>query len=381
MASTVLANIRFDRNEWAGSFGDIGTDLPLMVGIVMATGLDAGGVFAVFGLLQIASGLVYRLPMPVQPLKVMAVLVITQRIAGNILLGAGLAIGAIMFVLSVSGALGFLARRIPRCVVRGIQFGLGLSMASLALRTYVPAGGPSGYVLAAVALMVMFGLWGHRRLPPGLIVIGLGAAYALANGLRLGVITDGFGFSLPAFHRPVPADILTGFIVLALPQLPLSISNSVIATEQTIADLFPARKVKARRIGFTYAAMNLVAPLLGGVPVCHGCGGLAGHYAFGARTGGSVILYGTFYLFLGLFLGGPLHEVLKVFPEPILGVVLLCEALTLLGFVRDQAGNARHLAIALLVGVIALAVPQGFVVGLLVGCVAYYGFRRFGAPA
>jgi hypothetical protein len=378
---TAPAGIRFDRNELAGSFGDLGTDLPLIVGIVMATGLDAGGVFAVFGLLQIASGLLYRLPMPVQPLKAMAVMVITQKIAGSVLLGAGLAIGATMLVLTLTGALGLLVRWTPRCVVRGIQFGLGLSMASLALRNYVPAGGASGYVLAAVALMVMFGLWGNRRLPPGLLVIALGCLYALATGLHLGVIRDGVGFSLPQFHRPALADIMTGFVVLALPQIPLSISNSVIATEQTVSDLFPARAVKARRIGFTYAAMNLFAPLLGGIPVCHGCGGLAGHYAFGARTGGSVVLYGAYYLILGLFLGGPLHEVLKVFPEPILGVVLLCEALTLLGFVRDQAGSPRDLMIALLVGVVALAVPQGFLVGLLVGLVAYYGFRRFGAPA
>lgn len=376
-----LAGIRFDRNELAGSFGDIGTDLPLIVGIVMATGLDAGGVFAVFGLLLIATGLVYRLPMPVQPLKAMAVLVITQKIAGNVLLGAGFAIGATMLVLTLTGALGLLVRLIPRCVVRGIQFGLGLSLASLALRTYVPAAGAPGYALAAVALLVMFGLWGSRRVPPGLLVIALGGVYALATGLRLGVITDGVGFSLPRFQLPTVPDVLTGFVVLALPQIPLSISNSVIATEQTIRDLFPGRAVTTRRIGFTYSAVNLVAPLLGGIPVCHGCGGLAGHYGFGARSGGSVILYGAFYLVLGLFFSGPLHEVLKVFPEPILGVVLLFEALALLGFVRDQAGDPRDLAIALLVGVVALAVPQGFVVGLLVGVVAYYGFRRFGRPA
>lgn len=374
------AGIRFDRNELAGSFGDIGTDLPLIVGIVLATGLDAGSVFAVFGLLQVATGLVYRLPMPMQPLKAMAVLVITQKIAGATLLGAGIAIGAAMLVLTLSGALGLLVRWIPRCVVRGIQFGLGLSLASLALRTYVPAAGPGGFGLAAVALLLMLALWGNRRLPPGLLVVGLGAIYALANGLQLGQIRDGIGWSLPQLQTPGLRDVLTGFLVLALPQLPLSISNSVIATEQTIRDLFPERAVPARKIGFTYAAVNLCAPLFGGIPVCHGCGGLAGHYTFGARTGGSVILYGSFYLVLGLFLSGPLHEVLKLFPQPILGVVLLFEALTLLGFIRDQAGSPRQLAIALLVGAIAFTVPQGFVVGLLIGVLAFYGFRRFGRP-
>jgi MFS superfamily sulfate permease-like transporter len=373
--------IRFDRNELAGSFGDIGTDLPLIVGIILASGLDAGGVFAVFGLLQIATGLVYGLPMPMQPLKAMAVLVITQKIAGSVLLGAGLAIGLTMLVLTISGALNLLIKWIPRCVVRGVQFGLGLSLASLALKTYVPSMGVPGYVLATCGLVVMLALWGSRRVPPGLLVIAIGVVYAFFNDLRIGPIAEGFGFSLPTLQQPTLNDVLTGFVVLALPQIPLSISNSVIATEQTIRDLFPERQVSARRIGLTYSAVNLIAPFLGGIPACHGCGGLAGHYTFGARTGGSVILYGAFYLFVGLFLSTPLHEVLKVFPQPILGVVLLFESLTLLELVRDQAGASRDLLIALLVGVVALTVPQGFIVGLVLGTLVYYGFKRFGHPA
>lgn len=337
-------------------------------------------MFAVFGLLQVASGLLYRLPMPVQPLKAMAVLVITRNIGGDVLAGAGVAIGAVMLLLAATGALQLFARWVPRSVVRGVQFGLGLSLASLALGRYMPSAGAPGLALAGAGVLAMLALWGNRRLPPGLVVIGLGVAYALATGLPLGAIGAGLGFSLPVFRVPGLADVLAGFVVLALPQLPLSLANSVVATEQTARDLFPQRAVGARRIGFTFGAMNLLAPLLGGIPVCHGCGGLAGHYTFGARTGGSVVLYGGYYLLLGLFLGGPLHEVLRVFPQPILGVVLLFEALTLLGFVRDQAANPRDLAIALLVGVVAFAAPQGYLVGLLLGIAVHYGFRRFGEP-
>ena len=372
-------NVKFDRNELAGSFGDIGTDLPLIVGIILATGLDAGGVFIVFGVLQILTGVTYGLPMPMQPLKAMAILVITHKIAGSVLLGAGLAIGATMLVLSLSGALTLLARWIPRCVVRGIQFGLGLSLASLALGRYVPSMGMAGYVLAGAALVIMLALWGNRRVPAGLLVIAIGVAFALANGVQLGGIASGIGFSLPSLHLPSWSDVATGFVLLALPQIPLSLSNSVIATGQTVGDLFPDRPVSVRRIGLTYSIVNLIAPLLGGIPVCHGCGGLAGHYAFGARTGGSVVIYGSFYLVTGLFLARQLHDVVALFPQPILGVVLLFEALTLMSFLSDQAASGRDLAIALLVGVIALAVPQGFVAGLVVGSIVYYGFRRFGS--
>ena len=375
----MIANrIRFDRNELAGSFGDIGTDLPLIVGIVFAAGLDSASVFVVFGMLQILTGLVYGLPMPMQPLKAMAVLVITQKLAGNILFGAGLAIGATMLVLSLSGGLGILARWIPHCVVRGIQFGLGLSLASLALKSYIPSMGWSGYALAAGGLVVMLSLWGNRRFPPGLLVIAIGVVYALVTDLPLGAIADGFAITLPTLYHPSLQDILTGFVLLALPQLPLSISNSVIATEQTIRDLFPRRQVSIRKIGLTYSIVNLTAPFFGGIPVCHGCGGLAGHYTFGARTGGSVVIYGMLYVLLGLFFSGPLHEVLKVFPQPILGVVLLFEALTLLALVRDQVHSRRDLTLALLVGVVALAMPHGYVVGLVLGTIVFYAFKRIG---
>lgn len=362
-----MRGIRFDRNELAGSFGDIGTDLPLLFGMVIAARLDAASVFAVFGALQIATGLVYRLPMPMQPLKAMAVLVIGGGISAGVLAGGGLAIGALMLLLSLTGGLEWLAARIPRSVVRGIQLGLGLSLASLALKSYVPSQGARGWVLAAAAFVVLVALWGNRRVPPGLIVIGLGLVYALAFQLDLGQLAAGAGFALPAFHRPELDDILTGLVVLALPQLPLSLSNSVIATQQTVADLFPARRIGVRRIGLTYSFVNLVAPLLGGVPACHGCGGLAGHYAFGARTGGSVVIYGSFFVAVGLLLSGSAAQVLEAFPRPLLGVVLLAEALTLMRLIGDTAGSRRDLAIALAVGVIAFAVPQGYLVGLAVG--------------
>ena len=372
----MLTHIRFDRNELAGSFGDIGTDLPLVIGMVLAAGLDAGSVFIMFGLAQIATGLVYGLPMPMQPLKAMAVIVIGQKLSGDVLFGGGLAIGVVMLLLVVTGGLSWLARVVPRCVVRGVQFGLGLSLASLALKNYVQADGLPGYVIAAVAFVAMLLLLGNRRVPGGLVVILLGVGYALVTRFDSLALAVSPSLALPQLHTPTWDDILTGFLVLSLPQLPLSLSNSVIATNQTIKDLFPEREIGVPKIGLTYSIANLIMPWFSGIPVCHGCGGIAGHYAFGARTGGAVIIYGSLYLLLGLFLSGQISHVIEVFPKPILGVVLLFEAVTLLLFIRDQAGNQRDLMIALLVAMIAFTLPQGYVVGLLVGTAIYYLAER-----
>jgi len=377
-ATSRTPRVRFDRHELAGSFGDIGTDLPLIVGMIYAAGLNSASVFVVFGALQIVMGLVYGLPMPMQPLKAMAVIVIAKQLPANVLLGGGFSIGLMMLVLTLTGGLTLLTRVIPVCVVRGVQLGLGLSLASLALTKYIPAAGVSGYVVAACGLLLMLALWGNQRVPPGLLLIALGILCAVYAGLDVRTIGRGFGLTVPALHVPGWSDIWTGFLVLAIPQLPLSISNSVIATNQTIKDLFPERRVTTRMIGLTFALANLIVPWLGGIPVCHGCGGLAGHYAFGGRTGGSAIIYGMLYLLLGLCFSRPLQEVLKVFPQPVLGVVLLFESLALMRLIGDQAHSPRALSIVLLVGVVAYSVPHGFVIGLLLGVLVYYLFRRFG---
>jgi hypothetical protein len=368
--------LRFDRNELAGAFGDLGTDFPLIVGMILASHLDSASVLIAYGVMQVATGLVYRLPMPVQPLKAVAVLVITQHIAGNVIYGAGLAIGLAMLLLAGLGLIDWLARTVPKSVVRGIQLGLGLQLASLALREYVVADQAAGWALATIAFAITVALIGNRKLPAALLVVGLGIAYALAFQLRLPELAAGIGFSLPQAHVPTWQDIGTGFVVLALPQIPLSLGNSILATEQIVQDYYPGERVGARKIAFTYAGMNLLTPFLSGLPVCHGSGGFAGHYAFGGRTGGSVVLYGGLFVVLGLLFSNVFTEVVKVFPLPILGVLLLFEALALIVLVRDLADSRVDFTVAALVAVCAAFLPYGYVIGLVLGTGLAYLSRR-----
>jgi xanthine/uracil/vitamin C permease (AzgA family) len=368
--------IRFDRNELSGAFGDIGTDFPLIVGMILIAKLDAASVLVMFGAMQLLTGLLYGLPMPAQPLKAMAVLVITQKLTGNILYGGGLAIGITMFVLAVTGLIDWLARAVPKSVVRGIQFGLGMQLALLAVKDYVPADGRSGYALAAIAFVLTLFLLGNRRFPPAPLVILLGVAYAFAFKLDAGMLARSAGFHLPHLYRPSLADVLTGFVVLALPQLPLSLGNSVLATRQIAADLFPQKPIAVRKISLTYSLMNLINPFFGGVPTCHGSGGLAGHYAFGARTGGSVIIYGSIYLILGLFFSQGFQMAIQIFPKPILGVILAFEGLVLMRLIRDMAASKADFAVVLLVGLMCVGLPYGYVLGLVVGTAVAYLLNR-----
>ena len=368
--------VRLDRHELAGAFGDIGTDLPLIVGLIAFCGLDPASVCIVFGLLQMATGFVYGIPMPVQPLKAMAAIMLAQKLSPGTLAAGGIVIGATMLALAATRSLDWLARIVPPAVVRGIQLGLGLVLARLALGEYAGADGARGYVLMSVALLALLLLRKQHRVPGPLVVILIGVAYAFLHGLSAPAGGTLMGLSLPRFGVPTRDEFARGALLLALPQLALSLGNSVLATSQATRDLFPARAVGVTRIGFTYGLMNVIAPFFGGIPVCHGCGGLAGFHAFGARTGGAPILYGAMFVIIGLLFAPGFATVVRLFPMPILGTVLLMESVSLMLLVGDVATDRRQLWIALLVGAAVIGLPNGYVVGLVGGTLIAHAVKR-----
>lgn len=373
-----LTNIQFNRRELAGAFGDIGTSLPIIVGILLATGLNPAGVLTAFGLAQIITGLLYGLPMPVQPLKAMAVAVIAGQASGPMLQLAGLMIGAAMLILSASGALDWLSRVIPLCVVRGVQAGLGLALARVATKLVNQEGNVWGWVAAGVSILVLALLRKNHRLPGALVVIGAAVIWAAFYRVEWSSLKEGIGFTLPQAEPWPWHQWLTALTLLVLPQIPLSLSNSVIATQQTVRDLFPGKELTLRTIGLTYAGINLIVPWFGGIPVCHGCGGLAGYYALGARTGGAVVIYGSMFVVAGLFFSGAFAGLIHAFPKSILGAVLLVEAAVLVLLMRDLRASKPALGLSATVALICVFAPHGYLTGLVVGVAVYYALRAAG---
>jgi MFS superfamily sulfate permease-like transporter len=141
--------------------------------------------------------------------------------------------------------------------------------------------------------------------------------------------------------------------------------------------LYPDRKFSIRQISTTYSLMNLVNPFFGGVPTCHGSGGMVGHYTFGARTGGSVVIYGSIYLALGLFLSRGFSTAIELFPKPILGVILLFEGINLMGLIRDQVASKADFLLVMLIGLMCVGLPYGYVIGLTLGTALAY-LSRYG---
>ncbi|HRZ29016.1 MAG TPA: putative sulfate/molybdate transporter [Spirochaetota bacterium] len=365
------SRIRFDRNEFSGAFGDIGTVLPLVVGIIMVTGIDGSRVFIMFGAMQMTTAVAYGIPIPVQPLKVAAMIVITQKISGNLLFGGGLAIGITMLVLSITGFIDFLGKAIPKSTIRGIQLGLGLQLMILAVTRYVPSGDLHGELLAALAFILMVSLLGNRIIPPAFALIILGAVYYVLFGGGK-IIPESIGGPVSGHSMPTIDDIATGFLLFAIPQIPLSLGNSIYATSQLSHDYFSETKITPGKISLTYAFMNIVCPLFGGIPVCHGSGGMAGHHLFGARTGGSVFICGTIFVLFGIVFSNDFSIILHIFPRPVLGIILLFEGMNLACLVRDMSTDVGDMILALIVGAFTLSLPYGYLAGMSFGLFTHH---------
>ncbi|MDP6636492.1 MAG: putative sulfate/molybdate transporter [Phycisphaerae bacterium] len=392
--------LRFDRNEFAGAFGDVGTDIPLILLLIPACNLDARSVLILFGVCQIFSGLAYRLPIPVQPMKAMATFAIAaygmgSPISAEVLATAALLAGAAMMLLSISGGINLIGRAVPKVVIRGLQFGLGIKLAMAAMQNYLPKEGATGYVLAAVGCVFVLVLRKNRKFPAAIAVLTLGVAYVVfmvvgypdqvasiieskGNGAGLEFINGPhLSPGLPIFTSP-NFSLLANIMVLQLvvTQLPLSLGNAVLATSQTVSDLFPRREVKSRKLGITYGIANMIAPLFGGIPVCHGSGGLVGHYTFGGRTGGSVLIYGLFFLVLGCLFGNSFYGFIMIFPVSLLAVLLVFEGIGLMRLSADSANDPTSFFIVLLVGLVGAGVYLGFFIGLVGGTILYYCLQR-----
>ncbi len=317
---------RFDRMEWAGAFGDLGTLIPFVVAYIAVVKVDPFGILLSFGIAMVVGGFLYRTPFPVQPMKAIGAVAATQTaqtatITAATITGASLATGLIWLVLGLTGAAKSIANRVPRSVVIGIVLGLGISFMLEGIKLM-----QGGWLIAAVGLLGTLLLLTNKSIPAMFLLLLFGilcGAIVNPEPLRTLIATKP-EFRLPSFALSAITwhDLLIGTTLLALPQLPLTLGNAIIAIHEENNRLFPDRPVTENRIASSTGIMNLASAALGGVPMCHGAGGMAGHVAFGARTGGAPIILGTLLLCLALFFSASIGALFEVFARPVLGVIL-----------------------------------------------------------
>lgn len=365
---SALRSARLDRGEIAGSLGDLGTFLPLLVGMSAQNGLNFASALFFGGLFHVVTGLLFAIPMAVQPMKAIAAVALTEGFSAREIVAAGMAVSAIILVLGLTGLIDWLDRMIPRPVVRGIQLCLGLSLVMKGLQMVAGTHAwvaPDSYVTGAIAAVAVLFLFSSRALPAALLLFVAGILLAVWKDPGL-VAKLGLGFTLPAWDPPSWADFERAIPRAAIPQIPLTTFNSVIAVCALSVDLFPDRPARPRRVATSVGLMNLIGGWFGAMPMCHGAGGLAGHYRFGARTNGAILFLGGVMLALAVLFGASLISLCAAFPASLLGVMLGFSGLELALVARDQTRRWDAFVMLLTAGAgLALSnIALGFAIGL-----------------
>ena len=381
-ARSAATTARSILREAAGALGDLGTFVPIAVGMVQLVGFDAGALLVFAGLANIFTGFAFGIPMAVQPMKAICAVAISGRMTASQATVAGLCVAVCILLLGVFGLVRRVAQIVPDSVLRALQAAVAAQLIwsgiGLALARFRPGGGgsllgPQGMLVVGGALLVAVLLW--RRLEwvaLGLLLIGLvGAALNESSLLH----ASGISFWQPRWALRDSSG-LAGIWLGALPQLPLTFLNSVLAVSALAGQLFPERRSRTTpaRIAVSVGLMNLLACPFGGMPLCHGAGGLAGQHRFGARTQLSVILLGAAKLVLGLCFAGLALAWMRAFPKPILGIFLLLAGFSLAS--ASRFWKTREGLVVAAVMVSALAATNLLVVGFAAGCVACLVMRR-----
>ena len=343
----------FNKMEWAGAFGDIGTLIPFVVAYITIVKIEPLGLLFMFGICSLAAGFYYRTPLPVQPMKAIGAAAIAGGISPAALFGSGLTTGLFWLVAGATGAIKPVARLATKPVVRGIMLGLGLSFMVDGIHRMWTAP-----VLAGIALVVTWLLLTHPKVPAMfvLLLIGVGSAVIMTPEVLPELAKIHIGFKLPVFSLPMITwnDLVLGTLLFTIPQIPLTLGNAVIAIVAENNELFPDRQVTERKIAVSQGIMNLVSPLFGGIPMCHGAGGMAGHVRFGARTGGALVILGSLLVFIALFLSDSVAIIFRIFPNAILGTILFFAGSELAIVVRDIGDKKSDFYVMLIVAAFAM---------------------------
>ena len=368
--------MKLDRRELAGAVADVGVLVPIAVALIVTNGLSPTAVLLPAGLLYVAAGLVYRLPIPVQPLKAFGAIAIAQGLGADEIAAGALLMGVIFVVLGGSRLLDLASRAFPRPVIRGVQLVVGLLFLKIAwgLVTDPPAAfaddALSANVALALAAVALLAALAFKRYSVSLVLVAIGVAVVVAKeggGVELGPSA----LALPSLDAAAFATALTA---LVLPQLPLSFANSCLATADAARSYFGARasRVTPSRLATSFGSADLLAGAIAGMPVCHGAGGLTAHVAFGARTGAAPVAMGVTLLGLALGVGAGLAGLLTAFPLPILAALLAAAGVLHIGLLRDLEGVPSW-ALALVVGLVGFFVHLAIAVAL--GLALWWGFR------
>ncbi|KAJ3018890.1 UNVERIFIED_CONTAM: hypothetical protein HDU68_010929 [Siphonaria sp. JEL0065] len=348
-------------SEIGGSLGDLGTLVPILVSMTVGGQANLTSSLVIGGLFNIISGVWFKIPMCVQPMKAIAAVALTTHLSANQVATAGFTTSAVILLLSATNLLTPIYRLCPLPLIRGIQLGTGLSLVNKGISAILASGNftqqhtspqttlkfwTDNYIIALLAFIAVLAMYPRKKLNFTAIVlvvyclvVSLVAVYGLGGngGGKEYQVGPEFPNSF-VWSNVTSEDFRVGFLNAGLGQLPLTLLNSVFATSKLADDLFPERSrpvASITAVGVFVGFMNLIGVWFGSIPYCMGSGGLAGQYRFGARSHFSVIFLGTSKVLIGLLFGKLLLPVIQAFPGSVLGVMLVISGVELASAMRD----------------------------------------------
>ena len=388
---------RFNRMEMAGSLGDLGTLLPIAIGMILINGLNPMGMFFSIGVFYILSGLYYGITVPVQPMKVIGAYAIATSMTPSQVLASVALMGVFLLIIGGTNAITVIGKYTPKPVVRGVQLSTGTLLMAQGVKFMIGSSTfqamrqvaepylsfqsvgpiPIGIIIGVAGGILTLLLLENKTFPAGLVVVTAGLLVGLVLGTHEGLDQLKIGMYSPKwlpFGIPAGADFTFALFALVLPQLPMTIGNAVIADADLSQEYFgeDSKKVTYRSLTLSMALANFLSFAVGGMPLCHGAGGLAAHYRFGARTAGSNLMIGMLFLAFALFLGVHALSVVYLLPMAILGVLLIFAGTQLALTVIDITAR-KDLFVSLLMLGITLA--SNLAIGFLVGIVVAYALK------
>ncbi len=383
-------HFKISRMEFAGSLGDLGTLLPLSVGMILINNLSPSGIFLGVGLFYILSGIYFKVTTPVEPMKVISAYAIATGISASQIQASCLWVFILLIIIGSTGLINVIRRYVPKSVIRGVQLSTGLLLLSQGVRLMLGTSSfqiiqnaaepslmiqhfgflPVGLVLGPILGLLALFLLDNKRLPAAIVIIGFGILVGLVLGNHEGWNHLEIGFNPPLllpYGLPTVNDFSFALLILILPQIPMTIGNAVVANVDLASQYFPkeCNRVTGKALCISMAIANLGSFLIGGMPMCHGAGGLASRYRFGARTAGSNLIIGGFFLMIALLFGDQLLPIINILPFSVLGVLLVFAGIQLALTVIDIQTRKELFVVVLIVGItLASNLAAGFLTGI-----------------
>lgn len=359
----------FDRigGDVSGAFADLGTVLPLVLGVLALNHFNPASVLFGFGCFALATALIYRRPVPVQPMKAVAGVIIATGLSAQGVMAAGIILGVLMLALALNGVIERINRAIPQSILAGVSLGIGIHLIIAGL------GLVSGSWIIGVAILTLVIVLLQTRLNMFACLIGLVAAgaWGLVNGAPVTGLTPEFAF--PTLSFPTAHGFREAAESVVLPQLMLTIANAVLATAAIAAGYFPKdaeHNITPRRLALSTGGLNLLLAPFGALPMCHGAGGLIAQHKFGARTGIAPALFGVTFLGFGLFFGHGALAILGILPLAAVGALLAIAGFEMAMSKRLFDGRPGCMAVILVTA--ATCVLANVALGVIAGLVAEF---------